>query len=225
MGCRLLEIEVLARVSESCGKLEVDPRGRPSPMCNTTARTGKSPSTEDPLPSDEAVFPRLAREDPDPPGSGLPPGPRREPEPRPDPAGDHTHRTGPGFWAAAPGGKGSAPSDASGNVRADRLRSVPIPAFPLPRITIFLLFPNNLTGVWFSLTGLAEDRESEPEELSQCTCRCVVLPDVCLSSPATDGSSLSQCTYRCVVLPDLMRSLPYQRPTLVSMHLQVRGAP
>ena len=78
MGARPLETEVLARVPESCGKLEVDPRGRPSPMCNTTARAERSSSREAPLPSDEAAFPRLAREDPDSPGSGPPPGPRRE---------------------------------------------------------------------------------------------------------------------------------------------------
>ena len=78
----------------------------------------------------------------------TPPGVRS----RPNPAGDRTHRTGPGLWAAAPGEKGSAPSDASGNVRADHCDRPRSPAFPPPRITLFLLFPNNLTGAWFSLT-------------------------------------------------------------------------
>ena len=61
-------------------------------------------------------------------------------------------------------------------------------------------------------------------KLSQCTYRCVVLPD--LSGLDLPGRSRrSQCTYRCVVLP--YRSSP-TRPfgtTRVSMHLQVRGAP
>ena len=35
----------------------------------------------------------------------------------------------------------------------------------------------------------------------------------------------SQCTYRCVVLPDLPYDGPYVRGIVVSMHLQVRGAP
>ena len=34
------------------------------------------------------------------PATGHPPGPRREPEPHPNPAGDRPHRTGP--WATAP---------------------------------------------------------------------------------------------------------------------------
>ena len=37
--------------------------------------------------------------------------------------------------------------------------------------------------------------------LSQCTYRCVVLPDVC-DVFATRANWPSQCTYRCVVLPD-----------------------
>ena len=85
--------------------------------------------------------------------------------------------------------------------------------------------------------------------MSQCTYRCVVLPD---DPPGLGGSGLpdpSQCTYRCVVLPDeedlswLERQVRLNAPTgawcsltgasatregaeaSVSMHLQVRGAP
>ena len=35
----------------------------------------------------------------------------------------------------------------------------------------------------------------------------------------------SQCTYRCVVLPDEERVLDLLQRGVVSMHLQVRGAP
>ena len=84
---------------------------------------------------------------------------------------------------------------------------------------------------------------------SQCTYRCVVLPDPILVRVRRDRK-VSQCTYRCVVLPDtrvitaaatLARRLnaptgawcsltPASSPLLrrwhaVSMHLQVRGAP
>ena len=39
-------------------------------------------------------------------------------------------------------------------------------------------------------------------DVSQCTYRCVVLPDTTTFGASWRGS-LSQCTYRCVVLPDL----------------------
>ena len=58
--------------------------------------------------------------------------------------------------------------------------------------------------------------------LSQCTCRCVVLPDRIDRRNAK--KMLSQCTYRCVVLPDDTRAIERVRQD-VSMHLQVRGAP
>ena len=59
---------------------------------------------------------------------------------------------------------------------------------------------------------------------SQCTYRCVVLPDAYLpNGPRRD--ILSQCTYRCVVLPDLPFYLSENVISEVSMHLQVRGAP
>ena len=40
---------------------------------------------------------------------------------------------------------------------------------------------------------------------SQCTYRCVVLPDPPAQTAAHDAAVLSQCTYRCVVLPDASR--------------------
>ena len=106
---------------------------------------------------------------------------------------------------------------------------------------------NNIPGAWCSLTARAGDL-ARWAQMSQCTYRCVVLPD-------NKGEHheyrvyTSQCTYRCVVLPDelvqsagswryrlnaptgtwcsLTSSLPTPigwRAT-VSMHLQVRGAP
>ena len=59
---------------------------------------------------------------------------------------------------------------------------------------------------------------------SQCTYRCVVLPD--LSTRTEFLISLrSQCTYRCVVLPDPVPNRGGREAAQVSMHLQVRGAP
>ena len=65
---------------------------------------------------------------------------------------------------------------------------------------------------------------STPWIESQCTYRCVVLPD----SPSTrrkDNPPRSQCTYRCVVLPDVVGIAVIGIAGIVSMHLQVRGAP
>mgnify|MGYP000875410685 CR=1 FL=1 len=59
---------------------------------------------------------------------------------------------------------------------------------------------------------------------SQCTYRCVVLPDEALVLAATEALWVSQCTYRCVVLPDRLVLFESDR-YYVSMHLQVRGAP
>ena len=61
--------------------------------------------------------------------------------------------------------------------------------------------------------------------LSQCTYRCVVLPDDYLREKGGDSLGKSQCTYRCVVLPDGMFNLYRLSVEKVSMHLQVRGAP
>ena len=60
---------------------------------------------------------------------------------------------------------------------------------------------------------------------SQCTYRCVVLPDQRRREEALQGLGLSQCTYRCVVLPDFRRTANKIDRRNVSMHLQVRGAP
>ena len=59
---------------------------------------------------------------------------------------------------------------------------------------------NAPTGAWCSLTQ--RQRPYHPYDVqSQCTYRCVVLPDS-LSREDTPHSEWSQCTYRCVVLPD-----------------------
>ena len=68
-----------------------------------------------------------------------------------------------------------------------------------PRETRDMLGLNAPTGAWCSLT-----------------------PDYEMSTMSID---LSQCTYRCVVLPDAAISSPPVWPPRVSMHLQVRGAP
>ena len=84
---------------------------------------------------------------------------------------------------------------------------------------------------------------------SQCTYRCVVLPDLSPTSLTTPsllglnaptgawcsltgygaaymaGILASQCTYRCVVLPDFSLGGSLGASAPVSMHLQVRGAP
>ena len=83
--------------------------------------------------------------------------------------------------------------------------------------------------------------------LSQCTYRCVVLPDTAAEALWVSDVE-SQCTYRCVVLPDGRMRDPGDQPcglnaptgawcsltlvvafavylVIVSMHLQVRGAP
>ena len=39
-------------------------------------------------------------------------------------------------------------------------------------------------------------------DASQCTYRCVVLPDWVMMASSKEAMFLSQCTYRCVVLPD-----------------------
>ena len=123
------------------------------------------------------------------------------------------------------------------------------------------------------LPDLPTRRETNPAGLrSQCTYRCVVLPDgiagftlgrasglnaptgawcsltitvvtvtvilIGLNAPTGAWCSLtptakktakaakkSQCTYRCVVLPDCRVQSQDYSLDLVSMHLQVRGAP
>ena len=58
---------------------------------------------------------------------------------------------------------------------------------------------NAPTGAWCSLTTNRKEPNNEPEQ--------------------------SQCTYRCVVLPDPTFAFVEGDWGLVSMHLQVRGAP
>ena len=90
---------------------------------------------------------------------------------------------------------------------------------------------NAPTGAWCSLTTVSSVL-GLIMKLSQCTYRCVVLPDVIptatmspLMSQCTYSSltirgrgrlpavDRSQCTYRCVVLPDCMqRSCCWNRP-------------
>ena len=74
---------------------------------STPARAGKSSSAE-------ARFRQMKRHPrnrseraPARPAAALRPGPRREPEPRTNPAKNRPHRTDPGLWDAAPGEKGS----------------------------------------------------------------------------------------------------------------------
>ena len=62
------------------------------------------------------------------------------------------------------------------------------------------------------------------DSLSQCTYRCVVLPDAS-TALVLMNSARSQCTYRCVVLPDMAKFVKDNNQAKVSMHLQVRGAP
>ena len=63
-------------------------------------------------------------------------------------------------------------------------------------------------------------------------------PTLCLNAPTGAWCSLteevsviylrheeSQCTYRCVVLPDIVNIIILSFAIVVSMHLQVRGAP
>ena len=60
---------------------------------------------------------------------------------------------------------------------------------------------------------------------SQCTCRCVVLPDFVVAVISSALGLVSQCTCRCVVLPDVTTIIVLLLLATVSMHLQVRGAP
>ena len=58
---------------------------------------------------------------------------------------------------------------------------------------------NAPTGAWCSLTRRCA--HSSGTSRSQCTYRCVVLPDL-ISEEEIMTVIMSQCTYRCVVLPD-----------------------
>ena len=52
-----------------------------------------------------------------------------------------------------------------------------------------------------------------------------MLPDEALAFKAWVSAQESQCTYRCVVLPDIIIAAFAMTTMAVSMHLQVRGAP
>ena len=83
---------------------------------------------------------------------------------------------------------------------------------------------NAPTGAWCSLTSALQTQEAWGA-LSQCTYRCVVLPDNEVDDNNFDTIIKSQCTYRCVVLPDRSLTITSTGSWRVSMHLQVRGAP
>ena len=85
---------------------------------------------------------------------------------------------------------------------------------------------NAPTGAWYSLTyGSEGSRFNSAESQSQCTYRCVVLPDFFMLNIMAKYAMRSQCTYRCVVLPDKREITGLRKDVVVSMHLQVRGAP
>ena len=68
---------------------------------------------------------------------------------------------------------------------------------------------NAPTGAWCSLND--EDGELRSRAAaSQCTYRCVVLPDLRTKGSRTPSCPRSQCTYRCVVLPDATKDLSRQ---------------
>ena len=83
---------------------------------------------------------------------------------------------------------------------------------------------NAPTGAWRSLT-FDELVYKADAWMSQCTYRCVVLPDIITAALTAGGQGKSQCTYRCVVLPDPGKFARGTDTLQVSMHLQVRGAP
>ena len=82
---------------------------------------------------------------------------------------------------------------------------------------------NAPTGAWCSLTPGSDLTKGKVG--SQCTYRCVVLPDTIADLRVGMRIHVSQCTYRCVVLPDCVYQWRYLCRRRVSMHLQVRGAP
>ena len=69
-----------------------------------------------------------------------------------------------------------------------------------PSMTCTTVRLNAPTGAWCSLT-FRLSRSVGIVFLSQCTYRCVVLPDEKTAYVAYERM-LSQCIYRCVVLPD-----------------------
>ena len=74
------------------------------------------------------------------------------------------------------------------------------------------------------LPDSAKERAELELSVSLSTYRCVVLPDLLVGIIAAIIVA-SQCTYRCVVLPDRPHVGRLPGGAAVSMHLQVRGAP
>ena len=141
-------------------KLGVGPRGQPSPMCNTTARAGKSPARPG----------ATLRQSP---SGRTPPGAR----PRPNPAGGRPHHADTG------------PPTPAGEAQCT-YRCVVLPDMPpgqglTPAENSCLNAP---TGAWCSLTwgGYEFICSLAP---SQCTYRCVVLPDPCPRERRYDATS------------------------------------
>ena len=142
------------------------------------------------------------------------------------------------------------PADWSSSRSQCTYRCVVLPDAGLkPRFVNVYTCLNAPTGAWCSLTPVARGRIPRSMR-SQCTYRCVVLPDAMTQRRGSSSSLSSQCTYRCVVLPDSMCfgllhiiNICLNAPTgawcsltgrgrravmatlIVSMHLQVRGAP
>ena len=82
---------------------------------------------------------------------------------------------------------------------------------------------NAPTGAWCSLTNLSAHSERKLPSLNAPTgawCSLTIwLVNLAIAAVT------SQCTYRCVVLPDSFCSKFRIKGRSVSMHLQVRGAP
>ena len=82
---------------------------------------------------------------------------------------------------------------------------------------------NAPTGAWCSLTYGLSNEDSYPLCLNAPTGAWCSLTCQLAKLEPVDGES--QCTYRCVVLPDFTAAPWIGSKRDVSMHLQVRGAP
>ena len=82
---------------------------------------------------------------------------------------------------------------------------------------------NAPTGAWCSLTPRPRRGRLRHQSLNAPTGAWCSLTVIKLERLANDLAS--QCTYRCVVLPDGRPGGRLTRAESVSMHLQVRGAP
>ena len=83
---------------------------------------------------------------------------------------------------------------------------------------------NAPTGAWCSLTTVSSVL-GLIMKLSQCTYRCVVLPDSRTTMTSSTSSSTSQCTYRCVVPPDVIptATMPPLMSQCTYSSLTIRG--